>query len=422
MRKFTEHRSARASLPPQRGRDGTLLDVSITDGRATMTPETAKSEEILEALPFGVIVTDGTGAIVSRNPAVADILGYEHLSGAERCCDIVGCRQPGGVLEHGCLTELALESAGPVPEVRMDLADPTPPGAVWVTASRLRDESGGVVLHLRPGDKHDRRRRTDPHWTGRTELRITVLGRTSVSSAESSLDGRWLEQRAGQLLKLLVAERRRVLHAEEIATVLWPDSGRAALNNVRYAIHALRDRIEPRRRRRAPSSFIVAAHGGYALDRSRVRIDADDFEDVVADGLRAQAQGRDDDAIASLRRAIALYGGDFLEEEPYAEWALEERERLRALAARGGRALLGLLRARGENELGLACARWVSELDRFDTDVQRDLIELCVAQGRRSEAKRRYGVLRARMLQEFGMEPEFSLGDVLDDIRSQTRS
>src|ERR671937_597195 len=78
------------------------------------------------------------------------------------------------------------------------------------------------LLHLRPGDRRDRRRRSDPHWLKGPEIRVLAFGRTHVDSAEGRLGGRWLQQRSGQLLKYLVAQRRRVVHSEEIAAALWP--------------------------------------------------------------------------------------------------------------------------------------------------------------------------------------------------------
>ena len=49
---------------------------------------------------------------------------------------------------------------------------------------------------------------------------------------------------------------------------------------------------------------------------------------------------------------------------------------------------------------------------RWTSDVQRQLIEIWLQQGRRSDAVRRYDVLRTRTLREFGEEPGFTLSDL----------
>src|SRR5207249_1468091 len=111
----------------------------------------------------------------------------------------------------------------------------------------------------------DRRRRTDPHWLDGPEVRIWARGRTWVSSREGPLGGRWLQQRPGRLLKYLVCQRNRVVHAEEIAEALWPGADRAGVGNVRHFMHGLRAQLEPARVKGTESSFIVTVQGGYAL-------------------------------------------------------------------------------------------------------------------------------------------------------------
>jgi len=48
-------------------------------------------------------------------------------------------------------------------------------------------------------------------------------------------------------------------------------------------------------------------------------------------------------------------------------------------------------------------------MEPCDTDVQRRVISLCIASGRRSEAARRFAAFRAVLLRDFGIEPEFDL-------------
>src|SRR3712207_4915109 len=157
--------------------------------------------------------------VLALNQAGKDLLGDPTEQPDLTCCELFGCRRPGSPLAGGCLTELALESEGPLPEIRLDLGDESPTGAVWVTAAALRGDWTRVVVHLRAGDPHDRRRRTAPHWTADAQLHIVALGRTRVYSNEGALGGAWLNHRPGQLLKYLICQRHRpgIVHAEEIA-------------------------------------------------------------------------------------------------------------------------------------------------------------------------------------------------------------
>jgi DNA-binding SARP family transcriptional activator len=372
----------------------------------------AEPAEVLDAVPYGVVVLDERRCVTRANSAGVKLLWDLERGGPPvHCHELFACRAPGGPCEHGCLAERAARSPDPLPEIRIDTPARGPSAALWVTAAGL-PSARGVVLHLRPGDARDRRRRSDLHWLNGPELRITALGRTWVDSRETPIGGQWLQQRPGQLLKHLVCERNRVVHAEEIAEALWPGGGRQSLGNVRHFMHALRQKLEPGREPGAPSSFIVTVQGGYALDRRNVRIDADLFEEGVAAGLNHARTGQDDRALARLEDALALYRGDLVADEPYAEWAQAERDRLHSLAAHALRTATRLLLERADPARAASALERLCELEPFDAAAHRELFAVWLGQGRRSEAVRRYGAFRARLQREFGDSPDFALADI----------
>ncbi len=367
--------------------------------------------EIFELFPYGIAVADEQRRVLAANAAAEELLGGR-IQGSS-CCELFGCRHD-APLEDACLTELAVDAGKPLPELRIDV-DGVASGAIWVTAAPLRANGSRVVFHLRPGDPGDRRRRTTPHWTAGPRLRIRTLGRTTVESAEGSIGGNWLQHRPGQLLKFLLCERDRMLHADEIAGNLWPGADPGVLNNVRHFIHALREKLEPERGKRQPSLFVVAGRGGYALSRDRIWIDADEFEEKTEAGLAAFE--RDDDVTARrlLEEALDLYQGDFLADEPYAEWAYVERERLRDVAGRMLGTLGEIALAAGDVLKALGYYKRLADMYPFDTAVQRKVIAIHLRLGRRSDAMRRYDELRVRMLREFGAGPEFQLSDLVEE-------
>jgi DNA-binding SARP family transcriptional activator len=368
------------------------------------------SEAILDRLPYGIVVLEGR-RVARVNPAAERLLG--HLDDATEpalCHELFSCRAAGGPCEQGCLVERAAIGDAPLPEIRIDTAAGGPTSALWVTAAPL-DAEDRVLLHLRAGDARDRRRRSEPHWLAGPELRISAFGRTWVDSREGPIGGQWLQQRPGALLKYLVVERNRVVHAEEIAEALWPGAGRQSVNNVRHFMHALRQKLEPERARGTDSSFVVTVQGGYALERRRVRVDADDFEQAAREGMAAAARGDTESALERLEQALALYRGDLLEDEPYAEWAYEERDRLHGMACRALRETSRIRLARDDlGGAGAALGR-LAELEPYDVDAHKALLAVWVAQGRRTEATRRYAAYKARMAREFGEGPGFELSE-----------
>jgi DNA-binding SARP family transcriptional activator len=363
--------------------------------------------DVVASFPYGIVTVDRDGAVVSANAAALRLAGDD----LRDSCALLGCHRP-GPLAGVCLTELAAQRGAPLPEIRLDLPPGSPAEAAWVTAAPLPPDGALVVVELRSAEAHDRRRRTVPHWTSSARLRISTLGPTQVESAEGPIGGAWLHQRPGQLLKFLLAERHRVVSREEIAETIWPGADPRILGSVRHFVHALRARLEPARADRSPSAFVASVHGGYTLDLEHVSVDADLFAVHVEEGLAAGHAGDVAGGRRRLEAALALYAGDFLADEPYADWAMDERDRLRRLAADALRALAAIAERQGDLEATAAHMSRLAELDPFDVDVHREVIALCLVRERRSEALRRYAALRARIMRTFGEDVGFALSDL----------
>lgn len=390
-----------------------------THGRPRQETDDPLATQVVRHFPHGLLVVDRDGAVVAANAEARILLGRQPDGdlGEATCCELFGCGRE-GLLADLCITEIAMECGEQLPEMRVDL--PGERSAVWITAARLGSHDR-VVLEVRRGDPRDRRRRTEPHWSGSAELRIAALGRTRVESREGPIGGAWLEQRAGQLLKFLVCERHRAVPGDAIAAALWPRAGRRGIGSVRQSVHELRSRLEPARPPRAPSSFVVSRQGGYAFDRTRVRIDVDEFERHIEAGLAADSAGDHAFALKELREGLALYEGDLFAEDPYADWAALERDRVRDLAVSALR--VSGERSLREGQLGVAALhfRRLAEIEPHDAATHRRLIEICLSEGRHSEAHRRYTALRARMMRDFGESLDFELRDLAHPQWAQAR-
>jgi DNA-binding SARP family transcriptional activator len=373
--------------------------------------------DVVDRLPYAILVEDAHGRLTAHNRAAERALsGVVDLdAGAEVGCALLGCRLPGGALEGACLHARAREQDGPLPELRIDLPRGAGLEAAWVTVTALGPDRELVVTELRPADRGDRRRRTEPHWTTGPQLRIFALGRTRVMSAETDIGGRWLDNRPGQILKLLVADRHRRVFSDEIVERLWP-AGTHDTRGLRSFVHALRDHLEPQGAPSPPSSFVLATRGGYVLHETRVWIDADVFESLLAEGRAAFDGGEDRQALELLHRGLELYRGDFLGDEPYAEWALPERERLRRIAGEGLRVLAMLHERGGDLTAAAASLARLADLEPYDVEVHRDLLTLLLRRGRRSEALRRYDTLRRRVLTTFGEPLDFTLAELVANV------
>ena len=371
------------------------------------------AHDVFDHFPHGILVFEPAGDLVAANRAASKFLGPLRRmpdGNAPRCCDLFGCNVR-GVLRGVCLAELAAQTPVPPPDMRVDLDVAAPGDAVWLTLAPLIGQERRFLVEIRAADPRDRRRRTEPHWMGERRLHICALGRTRVESREGPMKGRWLEQRAGQVLKYLICERSRVVYPEEIAAAIWPNEGAGVTGTVRYFVHRLRRHLEPEPPGHGPSSFIIAAEGGYRLSPA-VHVDADEFERELTLGLDASSAGDERAAREHLEQALALYQGDLIADHPHAAWAFEERERLRALAEEGLHQLAKLDLDRDDLESALERLRRLVQLDPYDLRLHRWLLTLCLVSGRRSEALRRYKLLKAKLREELDEEPDFELADL----------
>jgi DNA-binding SARP family transcriptional activator len=355
---------------------------------------------------LGLMVCDPRGRVVAANSRLKEIVLPDGGSwgGITDCCTVLGCGRSPGPLEGACLTERSLAAGERLEEVRLRPGRGVTP--VVVTATPLCDAGSQVLFEVRP----------DAVASDQApQLRIFALGPMRIDSSDRPLAGEWLAQRPGELLRFLVCERGRIVPADMIGEAIWPHAGTAAPNTVRHFVHALRDRLEPGRSGSPWSSAVLCRRGGYGLDPTRVWVDVDEFEGNVAAGISALRSGRREAARDHLERATALYQGDFLSDEPYAGWALRERDRLRALACEALRALVELVSVPDS----AAYLEQLAELEPFDDDVHRDLVGTWLFMGRRSRAARHYESFRVRLMREFGQTPGFELSDLNHMLESR---
>jgi ATP/maltotriose-dependent transcriptional regulator MalT/DNA-binding SARP family transcriptional activator len=169
-------------------------------------------------------------------------------------------------------------------------------------------------------------------------LRIHSLGPFRLwRGTEEVPASEWKRKKARQLLQLFLTHHGRMLHRDQICELLWPElTPDGALRDFKIAFSAMCNVLEPRRKRNAPSAYVLRDGSRYGLDLSAdVELDVLLFEQAIAAGQRVKERSADkrasDTAVSHFQTALSLYEGDFLQAYPYDEWCHEERLRLRTL-------------------------------------------------------------------------------------------
>jgi DNA-binding SARP family transcriptional activator len=351
--------------------------------------------DVFDVIPAGILVVSELRHLLAWNPAVAEIVG-DRVESATTCCEVFGCNEPGGPLADVCLTELVLAGGARLNDIVVNVRGSNGNGVLVEATPFTRGSNRTVVYEIRPASGPPQ---PSPSPGSGSTIYIRTLGETVLETDRGEIRGDWLDQRAGRLLKFLIAHRYRPVHADTIAEELWPRARADTTNTVRHFVHALREKLEPNRAPYERSAFVLARNGGYLLNPERVTVDADEFEREVRAGLIALAANESDTAAERLRHALDLYHGDFLPDERFEDWAIVERERLRDLVGKPLRALGGLT---DDPDEATTYLERLASMEPLDVEIHRDLIRAWLGQGRRGRAMRHYRVLQSRLMRELG--------------------
>jgi DNA-binding SARP family transcriptional activator len=161
------------------------------------------------------------------------------------------------------------------------------------------------------------------------DLRAYALGRFEVWVGHT-LVTQWAGSKGKTLLKLLLAAYPALVPATHLMHAMWDGvEEELARQRLHTAISDLRRSL--RSARPEAGRLIIAQNGGYGLDpQSTVWVDTVAFSCAQRAGLHYEQSGRLEEARGALGEAVALYRGEFLAEDRYEDWPIEQRERLKS--------------------------------------------------------------------------------------------
>ncbi|MFC0861150.1 BTAD domain-containing putative transcriptional regulator [Sphaerimonospora cavernae] len=149
----------------------------------------------------------------------------------------------------------------------------------------------------------------------------------------------WHQQRRAELgpplqravLCILAAQAGQVVSKEQLIGGLWRERvPKTAEQSIYTYVAGLRRALEPDRGPREPFQLLVNRPGGYALQRGRFHIDAEEFEDRIAETRRLLTKGDRRGSLRELETALRLWTGPALSGIP-GPFAEAERARLEEL-------------------------------------------------------------------------------------------
>jgi DNA-binding SARP family transcriptional activator/TolB-like protein len=211
-------------------------------------------------------------------------------------------------------------------------------------------------------------------------------------------------KRFALLTWLALARPRGPQRRDTLLALFWPETdqerGRQVLRQTLYLL------------RQSLGRDVIVSRGDeeLSIDAAQLSVDADRFEQAIADGR--------------LDEALDLYGGDFLSgfhvpdaSPDFEEWVSGERRRLRAMAATAAWTLAAREERAGNATGALYWSRRATGLDRDNEDAVLDLMRLHVRLGDRVGALRLFDEHARRLRRDYEAEPSATLTQLANQLR-----
>lgn len=224
----------------------------------------------------------------------------------------------------------------------------------------------------------------------RGSVAIHVLGpfRVVVEGAEVPLTA-WRSRQARILIKVLVAQRGRVVTRDRLRDLLWPDDDPARTGHrLSVLLATVRGVLDPGKTWTA-DRYIRADQIGLRLDLDAVALDAEMLLRDAAYAAELVALGDLDNAREAYEHVDALYRGEAFDDESDG-WAEAFREEIRETWSRSMRRLVNLTYRAGRGPEALAILNRLLAADPYDEPIHRRLVIGLVQAGRHGEALRAF--------------------------------
>ncbi len=217
----------------------------------------------------------------------------------------------------------------------------------------------------------------------------------------------WGRQKTKSLLKILLTHRGHAVTKDQLIEWLWADQDvDAAGRDLRVAVSHLRRALEPQLPRGSQSNFILITESGYAFSAdAECYIDAEEFGTSCARFEAAVKTELIDTALETAERARAVYRGDYLGEDRYADWSATRREQLREMFFSLLTGMAELYARQRRYAFAIELSQHVLAADRVCENVWRDLMLYHYHDGDLALALRAFDDCQHVLRDELGVEP-----------------
>ena len=374
-------------------------------------PETGSATvpHLVEFASDAAFAIDDRHRVTAWNRRAEQLLGYapDEVIG-RRCAEVLQSVLPGGepLCMPNCEFFRCFRDCHPcgVPSCRVRRKN-----GDWVTVGYSSlvmpgqtqgPPSGAVVAVVFLREKEEQH----VHLPPRGVLQIFALGKFGLAANGRGVAvEKWKRRQAVTLLKFLLTQLDRPVHRERILDCLWPDvDEKRGWGRLKVTMYYLRTQL---RAAGASEDAVRTVGDAYLLRRDAVWVDAENFEKLVAEGRTLQSKGRGDEALRCYDEAQFLYRGDYFEQDVFADWCAEERERLGEIYMEMLSRKAECHAQRGEYAEAVQVCHKGLVHDACRESLHLALMQYLVRLGRPDGAIAQFRRCHAVLAREFGVEP-----------------
>jgi DNA-binding SARP family transcriptional activator len=225
----------------------------------------------------------------------------------------------------------------------------------------------------------------------------------------------WPSGRGRALFKYLLTHHDRAIPRDVLMDTFWPDAGpEAARNSLNVTLHRLRQAL----RTADDAPIVIFEDGAYRLNPDlQIWLDVEDFERHAQAGQQFEAADQLAAAVTEYELAIGIYQGDFLEDDPYDDWPVLTRERLRVAYLDALDRLGQMYFDQGQHAACIMICQRLLARDSCREDAHCRLMRCYSRQGQRYLALRQYQVCVEALRAELDVAPDQATTQLYERIR-----
>jgi DNA-binding SARP family transcriptional activator len=255
-----------------------------------------------------------------------------------------------------------------------------------------------------------------PPAAAQTEASLSVymLGSFRVIVNDRLVDS-WPSGRGRSVLKYLLAHRARPAPRDVLMDLFWPEADpESARNSLNVAIHGLRQAF----RALDEIAVVLFENGAYRLNPDlTIWLDVEEFERHIQAACQLEESGQLSAAMTEYEVAIGLYNDDFLLDDPYEDWPVLTRERLRVMYLEALDRLGRIYFAQGQFAACSNLCQLMLATDNCREDAHCRLMRCYARLGQYPLALRQYQVCVEALHTELDIEPSLETTDLYERIR-----